>query len=314
MFTFVMRNLLNGVTLIFVVTGATFLLIHMSGGNIARNILGDDATIEEVKAKAAELGLDRPLLTQYWNWLSGVLSGDWGNSYFSSQSVASAMNTRLPVTLSLIFLSIAITAVVSVILGTWAASRGGAVDRLVQFLSVAGFALPNYWIALVLVLLVALPLQGIFAATGYVPLSESFTGWLSTITLPALAVSIGGVSSVAQQVRGSMLDTLRRDFIRTLRSRGVSRNAILYRHALRNAASPAMTVLSLQFIAMLGGAVIIEQIFALPGLGSLVTTASLQGDIPIVMGVVTYMVAVIVIVNLVIDFANGWLNPKARIE
>lgn len=312
MLLFLARRLLNGVVLVLVVTLLTFTLIYASGTNIARNILGSSASHEQVAAKAAELGLDRPLAEQYGTWLAGVLGGDWGSSYLSRQPVVEALATRVPVTLSLVLLSVALTAVLSVVLGVVAARRGGLVDRAVQVLSVVGFALPGYWIALVLVLLVALPFPGVFAATGYVSPGTSLTGWLSTVTLPVVALTVSGVASVAQQVRGAMLDVLRRDFVRTLRSRGIGERAIVYRHALRNAASPALTVLSLQFVGMLGGAVVIERIFALPGLGSLVTDASLSGDIPVVMGVVTFMVAMIVVVNLLIDVANGWLNPKAR--
>lgn len=312
MLLFLARRILNGVVLIFVVTMLTFALIFAGGTDIARNILGSSATQEQVEARAAEMGLDRPLMEQYTDWLLSALQGDWGASYLSDQPVVDAMATRIPVTMSVVLCAVLLTALLSAVLGVAAAKRGGMIDRSVQILSVIGFALPGYWIALVLVLLVALPFSGGFAATGYVAPERSVVEWLGTITLPVLALTINAVAGVAQQVRGAMLDVMRQDYIRTLRSRGISERAITYRHALRNAAAPALTVLSLQFVGMLGGAVVIERVFALPGLGSLVTDASLNGDIPIVMGVVTFMVGMVVLVNLLIDVANGWLNPKAR--
>jgi peptide/nickel transport system permease protein len=216
------------------------------------------------------------------------------------------------VTLSLVAVSIVLTAVVGVVLGVASARRGGWVDRVTQVISVVGFALPSYWLALVLVLTIALPMPWLFPATGYVPPTVSVSAWLLSIALPCIALTIGGVATIAQQVRGSMIDTMRLDFVRTLRSRGIAERNIVYRHALRSSAGPALTVLSLQFIGMLGGAIIIERVFALPGIGSLAATASLRGDIPVVMGVVTFSVLVVVVVNLLVDITQGILNPKVR--
>jgi peptide/nickel transport system permease protein len=313
MVLFIARRIAAGVVLVFVVTAVTFVLIFSGGPNIARNILGADATKAQVAAKAASLGLDQPVYLQYWHWLTAVLHGSLGTSYFSGQSVVSAMASRVPVTLSLVGVSLLLTTVLSVAVGVLSARRGGFWDRLAQIISVFGYALPSYWIALVLVVGVALPFSGIFPATGYTAPSASITAWLACLTLPAVALTIGGVAAVAQQLRGSMLDVLRQDYIRTLRSRGISERAIVYRHGLRNAATPALTVLALHVVTLLGGSIVIERVFALPGLGTLAITASQQGDVPEVMGVVAFMVVVVVLVNLLIDLANGWLNPKARL-
>jgi len=314
MLSFVARRIATGVALVLIVTAITFAMVFASGSNIAANILGENATADQIAAKQSELGLDRALPIQYFDWLTSALGGDLGSSYFTGEQVWGALATRVPVTVSLVVFAMLLIVIVSVAAGVLAARRGGKVDSAVQMVSVVGFALPSYWIALVLVLLIAIPMPRVFPPTGYVPLSESVWGWLGTATLPALALAIGGIGAVSQQIRGSMLDVLRLDYIRTLRSRGISPRSIFYRHALRNAAGPALTVLSLQLIGMLGGVIIIERVFALPGIGVLASSAALRGDIPVVMGTVAFTVLVVVFVNLLVDILQGVLNPKVRID
>ena len=220
---------------------------------------------------------------------------------------------RLPVTLSMVILAVLITAIISAVLGVIAAVRGGIVDKILQFVSVIGVALPNFWVALMLVVVFALTIP-IFPATGYVPFQDDPAAWALSLVLPVTALVIGGIASAAQQIRGAFIDVLELDYVRTLLSRGIRRRSVLLRHVLRTAAPPALTVLSLQFIGLLGGAVVIERIFAIPGLGTLTVNSSIQGDIPAIMGIVVVLVIVVVIVNLVIDLANGWINPKARLQ
>ncbi|WOF24285.1 ABC transporter permease [Microbacterium betulae] len=310
---FIARRLLSGAVMLVVISVVAFTLLYLGGGDIARRILGQSATAETVAAKTAELGLDRPLVVQFGDWFANALTGDLGRSWFSSQFVAVSMETRLPVTLSLVIGSTVIAAILSVLLGVLAARRGGWIDGLVQFLAVVGFAVPGFLIALGLVLLFAINL-GWFRATGYTPIGSSFTGWLASIALPVVALATGAIATIAQQIRGSVLDALDRDYVRTLRSRGLSSNRVVYRHVLRNAAGPALAVLAVQFIGMLGGAVIVEQVFALPGIGQLAVQATTQGDIPVVMGIVIVTAIIVVIVNLAIDLAQAALNPKVRLS
>jgi peptide/nickel transport system permease protein len=183
----------------------------------------------------------------------------------------------------------------------------------VQVVSVLGFAVPGFLIAIALVNIFALQLHW-FHATGFVPIDRSFSGWAATVTLPIVALAIGSIAAIAQQVRGSSIDALRQDWVRTLRSRGLSENRVVFKHVLRNAGGPALAVLAVQFIGLLGGAVIIEQVFAIPGLGQVSVTATTQGDVPLVMGLVVATGAIVVIVNIVIDLLQGFLNPKARIS
>lgn len=313
MFAFVGRRLVACVVLVVVIAGITFMLAFSGTGNVARNLLGENATPDQLAAKNAELGLDKPLLAQLGTWAQHAVRGDLGISWFTNEPVAQAIANRLPVTLSMVVLAVTLTALISVGLGVAAAVRGGWLDRVIQVLSVAGFALPNFWVALVLVVFFSVTL-GVLPATGYVRLSESPGGWAAALVLPVASLVIGSTASAAQQVRGAVIDVLRQDFVRTLRARGISPRSVLFRHALRNAATPALTVLSLQFIALLGGAVVVEKVFAIPGLGTLTINAALQGDVPVLMGVVVTLVVLVVIVNLVIDIVSGWVNPKVRVQ
>ncbi|SEE97068.1 ABC transporter permease [Ruania alba] len=311
---FMARRVAVGVVILCAVCLITYALLYLRPPtSIAQNLLGPDANESEVAAKVRELGLDRPFLVQFRDWVVHAITGDLGASYGSSQPVIGIMSTRLPITLSLVTGGLLVVGTASVAVGVIAATRGGAIDRALQVFSIAAAALPNYWVALVLVVVFALNLS-LFPATGFVPPDQGVGRWLASITLPVVAIAVGGIANVAQQVRGAMLGELRQDYIRTLRSRGISERAIVYRHALRNAASAGLTVLSLQVIGLLGGVVIIERVFALPGLGTLLVDAGSAGDVPIVMGVVAFMVLVVVVVNTLVDLLNGLLDPKARVS
>ncbi|WP_103534179.1 ABC transporter permease [Streptomyces sp. SM11] len=311
MLAYLRRRLLSGLVLLMAVTSLSFLLLYAGSGDVVRRILGGGATQEQIAAKSAELGLDEPVWTQFANWASGALHGDLGRSWFTGETVAEGIGNRLPVTLSLVLGTTLLTVVLSAVLGVWAATRGGTVDRIVQGMSVIGIALPGFVVALLLVTVFAVQLK-LFAATGYTPLGDSPTQWLRAVTLPVIALALSSTVNLTQQIRGAVLDTLRQDWVRTLRTRGLPARRILFRHVLRNAAGAALTVLSLQTIGLLGGAVIIEQIFALPGIGQYAITATGGGDLPTIMGLVVMTTVMVVIINLLTDLAQGWLTPKAR--
>lgn len=313
MLAFILRRLLSGVILIAVISFLAFVLLYASGGDIARRILGENATAETVAKKTEQLGLDQPLLQQYGSWVTSALTGNLGRSWFTGELVSTSVSNRLAVTLSIVIGATLVSAIVAIVLGILAARRGGWVDGSVQIISLIGFAIPGFLIALGLVLVFAINL-GWFKATGYVPATTSVPGWLSSVTLPIVALSIGAIAAVSQQVRGSVIDAMSRDYVRTLRSRGLSTNSVVYRHVLRNAGGPALAVLAVQFIGLLGGAVIVEQVFAIPGMGQLTVRATTLGDIPVVMGVVIAFAIIVVIVNLLIDLAQAALNPKVRLS
>ena len=311
MLRFVLRRSAAGVGLVVVITVLTFFLLYSTSGDVARRILGQTASEETVRLKASQLGVDRPLLTQFWDWVSSAFQGDLGTSWFSGQPVVDAITSRLAVTLSLVIGATLVTAVVAVLLGVLAAQRGGWLDRAVQFVSVLGFAVPNFLIALVLVLVFAIDL-GLVKPTGYTQFADSPSGWAASILLPVVALSIGSIAGVAAQVRGAVLDAQRQDWVRTLRSRGLPEHRVVYEHVLRTAAGPALSVLAVQFVGLLGGAVIVEQIYAIPGLGQVAVGATSQGDIPLVMGLVIATGLIVVVLNLLVDLLQGWLNPKVR--
>lgn len=291
------------------VTG--FVITGLGDGDPARNILGPEATNAQVAAENHRLGVDRPAVEQFADWAGGVLHGDFGTSYVGDQPVAEKIRANLPVTMSLVALSMMVISVLSLALAVASVYGRVWVDRFVQLLAVIGHVLPGYLLALLLLLLFAVKLQ-VFPVFGYVPLAESPSEWLRALVLPVLALTLGSVAGAALQARGSLMDVLEADFVRTLRSRGISHRSVLFRHALRNAAPPWLTSLSLGFVAMLGGAFMVEKVFSLPGLGTLSVDATAAGDRPVIMGMVVLTGGLVILVNLLVDLAQMWLTPKSR--
>jgi peptide/nickel transport system permease protein len=312
MLRFIAKRLGSGALLLLVISTLTYFLLFFSSNSVAQNLLGETATPAQVVAKTHELGLDRPILTRYVEWLGNALHGNFGVSWYTSQPVWDTLTSRLPITMTIVLFAIVTAAILATVLGMAAAVKGGFIDRAVQFLAVAGFAIPNFVVAIVVVTLFAINLA-LLPATGWVNLTDDPAGWAKSIILPVLALVVSTVASAAQQIRSAFKDVLTRDWVRTLRSRGISNTEILFKHVLRSAAPAGLTVLSLQFVGMLGGSVIIESIFALPGIGHLVVDSTSQGDTPVVMGVVVFTVIVVILVNLAVDLLNGWLNPKVRV-
>jgi peptide/nickel transport system permease protein len=310
---FIGRRVLSGVLLLFVLSSVTYFLLFFSTQNVARNILGDLATPEQLAEKEEALGLNKPIVERWLEWLTSAVQGDFGTSWFNNLAIVDQLTQRLPVTLTLVGFTIVLAAISATLLGMAAAVRGGWLDRLVQSLAVAGFAIPNFVVAIVLVTLVAIQWR-LLPATGWVPFGLSPEMWAKSLILPVLSLVLATVASSAQQIRSAIKKNLEMDWVRTLRARGLDDREILFKHVLRASAPAGLTVLSLQFIGLLGGTVIIEQIFALPGMGFLAVQSTFLGDTPVVMGVVTYTIIIVIVVNLLVDLANGWLNPKVRVQ
>jgi peptide/nickel transport system permease protein len=308
-----LQQLARSFVVLIMVTFVTFSLMYGNGPGIARAVLGMRAQPSEIQQKVVELGLDQPLPVQYWHWLRGAFSGNLGRSFYTGQSVKEALSQRVPVTLTLVVITLALTTVISVILGVTAAVKGGWVDRLVQFLSVLGTSVPSYIVAIVLVFSFAVAWR-LFPATGYVPPHTNIAEWIASLTLPVLALLVGSVASAAQQFRTAVLDTLGRDYVRMLRARGINERDIIFRHVLRNSAAPGLTTLGLQTFSLLGGAVFIEQVFALPGMGQLANMSAQIDDVPMTMGTVLVTIVIVLVVNFLGDLAVTLLNPKARIR
>lgn len=313
MLFFVLRRFAAGLVLVFVVATLAFMAMRFTSSNPALAIIGESATQPQIDKLTHQLGLDQSLLAQYWNWVSGALHLDFGASWYSNTPVLEDLSIRLPVTMGFVVIGLIISATFALLLGVLAAVRGGVIDRIVQVLGIIGFGVPAYLIAMFLAVQLAIN-RSLFPATGIVLWSESPAGYIHHLTLPAIALAIGAMASTAQQVRGAMIDQLDADYVRTLRSRGITERQIIFKHALRNGAPAALTNLGIQFIAMLGGGVVIESIFNLPGIGSMATIGAQRGDQPVVLGVVVIMVLAVVIVNTLIDIAYGLLNPKVRVK
>jgi len=311
--TFIIKRLASGIVLLGVVCAAAYALLFANGSSIARNIVGDQATEAQVVAKEVELGLDQPFFVRFAHWAGSALTGDLGRSWFGPITVSDALTTRLPVTLALIATAMILVTIFATAIGTTAAVKRGWIDRAVQTGAVIGDAIPGFVLAVFLVTVFAVQL-GIFPAVSSIGPGAGPEAWIASLTLPVIAIVLNYVTASAQQIRSAVIQQRDRDFVRTLRSRGLGEGEILVRHVLRGAAPAGLTVLSLQFVGLLGGAVILERIFALPGIGQLAVTSTVAGDIPIVMGVVVYTVIIVVIVNLAVDLINGWLNPKVRVS
>lgn len=310
-FRLVVRRLLSSIPLLFLVSGLTFVLVSLVPGDPARTIVGQHATAEQYQSVRAHLGLDNPLTVQYWDWLVRVLHGDLGSSLFSGEPVTTVLNGRVPVSLSLIITGTLVSGILGVSLGLLSARRGGALVKAVDGLSLIGLAVPAFWFALVLIAIGSVQLRW-FPVTGYVPFAEDPAEWARSLVLPTVSLSLSAVAIIAKQTRDSVLDTSGKDFIRVMQANGFSQRSILYRHVLRNAALPVVTVLGVVLVSLLAAAVFVETVFAMPGLGSLTQQATLQHDIPVIQGAVLYITVLVVIVNLLVDLAYGRLDPRVR--
>ncbi len=266
------------------------------------------AAIDEFNAR---LGLDRPLIVRYFDWLAGALHGDLGVSYTTSQPVQSILAPRLGVSLSLIIGALIVFAIVGLILGILSATGGRIVGMTVDAVSTVGIAVPNFWLAVILVAVFALQL-GLFPATGYVEPTVNPGLWIASLVLPVIALAFAGITAVAKQTRDQMLLAIASPYARTLRANGASEVSLTYKHALRNAAGPVVTVLGIIFVGALSGSVVVENIFVLPGLGSQALQSTLQRDLPVIQGIALYFTVIVVIVNVLIDVATTILNPKVR--
>ena len=313
MLRLIARRLLLSVPLLLIVSFSTFLLEALIPGDAARVVVGDAATQQQYLQVRRELGLNEPLLTRYWHWLTHALHGDLGSSLvFSYRTpVGSLLDSRVAVTASLVIGSTVLAALIGILLGVGGALRGGVIGRLIDTIAMIGLAIPNFFLGLMLVVWFAVGLHWL-PATGYVDLSHSPSQWLRSLVLPVVTLGVPSVAVIAKQTRDSMRDVLGMPFIQTLRSCGVPRRSIIFKHAIRSAAIPVVTVIGLVFVVALSGSVVVETVFAMPGLGSLAVQATTEHDLTLIQGVVVYFTVIVIAVNLIVDLAYGWLDPRVR--
>lgn len=311
MIPMLLRRLVLVIPMIIVVSVIMFLLASLVPGDQARAILGESATPESLEALREQLGLNLPWYHQYLNWALSALRGDLGSSIYSGESVVSILAGRFPVTASLALLSTLVIAVIGICLGLLSALRGGVVGRILDSVSLFGLAVPSFAIAILLVSVFAVTVR-IFPATGYAPIEQGLGPWLWALVLPVVALSLGGTTLVAKQMRDSAKEALGKDYVRFLRANGVGEISIVLRHVLKNAAIPTVTILGIGAISALTGTVFIENVFVLPGLGTLATQVTLNHDLPVLLGVGVLFTLVAVVISLVVDVLYGVLNPKVR--
>lgn len=311
MWTLILKRLLAVIPTLFVVSVLVTALVQFVPGDPAAVVVGEDATVEELAEARERLGLDGSMLEQYLGWTGDALRGDLGRSVFTNRPVAESIRQRAPVTLSLAAGGLVFALVVGTPLGILAARRrGGALDRSIVAASTLGVSFPNYFLAMLLILPLAI-WNPVFPASGYSPIEEGFLGWVHSIVLPSIALGSVTAATVTRQIRGAIIDELSQDYVRTARAKGLREPKVFLKHALKNAASPVVAILGVQVALMLGGAVIVEVIFGMHGIGSLVIGAANNGDIRIIQGVVLVSAVFVVLVNLATDVLAAYLTPQA---
>lgn len=313
MHQFLIRRAASLVVTLLAASLAIFLLMEIAPGDPAAIMLGLEARPDTLAALRAELGLDRPAWLRYLGWVGGMLSGDFGLSYTYRVPVGQLIAERMTITVPLALLAISFAAGFGIPLGLLAASqRGKAADHLALLFSQLGVAVPNFWIGLLLILGLALMLP-IFPAGSFPGWSAGFFPALHALILPAVALGLPQAAILTRVTRTAVLEVLTEDYIRTARAKGLSRGAVLRRHALRNALIPVVTILGLQFGVLIAGAILVENVFALPGLGRLVYQGMSQRDLIVVESVSMLLAALVIMVNFTVDLAYGWLDPRLRI-
>ena len=302
-------------TLIATLAGASvvvFLVLDILPGNAAQILMGPDASPEAVAALASKLGLDQPAWQRYGLWISGLLRGDMGLSYAYSTPVSELVLERLALTVPLALMAMALTTVLALAAGVYAAAHHNKVgDVGVMGLAQLGIAIPNFWFAILLILLFSVHLQW-FSAGGFDGWSEGLGQGLKSLLLPAIALAVVQAAILARITRSAVLEVLREDFVRTARAKGLSQRAALWRHVLRNAMVPVITVMGMQFAELLAGTIVVENVFFLPGLGRLIFQSIANRDLIVVRNCVMLLAAMVVVVNFVVDLLYAIIDPRIQ--
>ncbi len=309
---YVLRRVLSTIPVIAIVAFIIFSILYIAPGDPAAIIAGDQATPADIQRIRDNLGLDRPFLVRFAEWAANVAQGDFGTSIATNLPVSQLIGQRVGPTLSLMLVTIVCAVVVAVPLGILAASKAGRLpDQLIMAVAVLGFSVPVFVVSYLLAYSFALQLRWL-PVQGYTPLSEGLWPWFRSLVLPAAALSAAYVPLIARMTRASMLEVLGQDYIKTARAKGVGPFKILFFHALKNASLPIVTVIGLGIAILIGGAVVVESVFALPGLGRLTVDSILKRDYPVIQAVVLLCSLAYVLINLAIDLIYAVLDPRVR--
>jgi peptide/nickel transport system permease protein len=312
MLPFVLRRFVSLFVTLALASVVIFLMLEIVPGDPARLLLGINATQDAVDALRHQMGLDQPAIARYWDWISGLAVGDFGRSFTYSVPVGELIAERAVVSLPLALFALTLSTVIAIPVGIFSASRRGRfADTAVMAATQFGIAVPNFWFAILLVYLFAVALN-------WVP-AGGFPGWddglwpaLRALILPTIALALPQAAILSRVTRSALIEALGEDYVRTARAKGLSRRAVLWHHALRNALIPVITIMGMQFSFLLAGAIIVENVFYLPGLGRLLFQAITQHDLPVVQNVVVLLVASVVVINFMIDIAYAWIDPRLQ--
>jgi peptide/nickel transport system permease protein len=314
MVNYIIRRLLLSIIVLLLVTIMIFLLLHIMPGDPAVIMLGVDANQERVETLRKELWLDRPLTVQYIHWLSNAVKGDLGKSVSFGEDASSIIAVRVPITVYLSFLSLILSAVIGIGAGIICAiRRGGVLDSLISLFANAGMAIPIFWLGILGIYLFGLNL-GWLPIQGYTSPFDDF--WLSTkkAIMPIICLSIPALAVLARQTRSSMLEIVRQDYVRTAWSKGLKERNVIVKHALKNALIPVVTLLGIELRTLVGGSVLVETVFNIPGMGRLATSAVINKDFIIVQACTLVVAVVVLLANLIVDISYGWIDPRIRYQ
>lgn len=307
---YILKRLIQLIPTMLIPAVIVFMLIFFSPGDPASLMLGPDATVEQVEELRTQMGYDQPVTVQLGKWFSNMVKGDLGESIFLNQPVTQAIGEHLGVTMALTLFAMLIATALGVALGVWSAvNRGRFIDQIAMIFSVLGVSVPEFWLALNLILLFAVYHQ-IFPIGGYVPFMEDPLGSLKCLTLPALSLGLTQAAFIARMVRSSVLEILDQEYVRTALAKGLDSGKVVMKHVLKNAMVPIVTVVGMTFSVLLGGAIAIEMVFNLPGIGRLLMNAVLRRDYPLIQGIVLFIAAAYIVINLIVDILYVYIDPR----
>ncbi|MCT1903061.1 ABC transporter permease [Oceanobacillus sojae] len=314
MLQYTIRRLISIIPVMLVVSIIVFMIVHLTPGNPAYLILGEDSSAEAVQQLEEQLGLNQPIVVQFFDWVINVFKGDLGESVYSSEPVLSIILDRIGPTFSVMLVSMIFTLVIAIpiaIFVVW--KRQTVLDPLFISASLLGASIPEFWFAMLLVLGLGVSVP-IFPVAGYIPIAEGFLSWLHHLILPAFVLATVEIGLISRMLRDGMLEAVNQDYTKTARAKGIKESAVLMKHVFANALIPTTTVIGVTIAGLLGGTVIIETIFTIPGIGQLLIDSIHRRDYPVIQGVVLFIAVIYVVINLLVDLLYGLLDPRIRYD
>lgn len=309
---YILEKLLQAVIVLLLITFLSYLIMELIPGDAVSYMLGLEASQEAIDNLRAELNLDKPFLVRYFMWLGGMLHGDMGVSVFYHEPVTQLLAKRLVISFQMGFIALILSTVAGILLGIISAvRRGGVADNLISLLANIGISMPQFWFGVLMIIIFAVKLK-LLPVQGYTAPSKDMAMHIKQMVMPVIVTAIGALASMVRQTRSAVLETINQDYVRTAREKGLRESAILARHVLRNALVPVITLLGMQVRVLFGGLVIVENIFAVPGMGSLLVNSVYNRDITVVQGCMVVMGLVVVIANFLVDISYGLIDPRVR--